>query len=289
MDLHKLRKGARIAIASTTAVLMAGVSLASANGDIRAFNRTTGFSSENITEVDIDDDLDIDVENDANADNEVDFDAETGDNSASRNTGDGDVESGSVRGTLDFETTLNAGGRNWSLPEFGDSTVDLSNEETGANSVNEATATVRQRRRIDVSNSANVTNSLSANVDTGGNRANSNTGDGTATSGDISISGSFTTDLNANTGATLEAIGNGSIGSEDVTLSNDTTGANSENVASYERTSTLDVSETNDADVDNDIDLDLNTGDNSASRNTGDGEVQSGDVDFDISVRNILN
>lgn len=289
MDIEKLRKGIRIGLGSITAVFVAGVGLASANGEVRAWNIRTGSNSANTTEVDVDEDIDFDIDNSATANNDIDVDVETGDNDANNNTGDGEVRGGDIRGTLEFETVLNGASQSFRLPSLGSFDVSSGNETTGFSSANDTTVNVDQTVDVDIDNDADVDNDISGTFDTGNNSANNNTGDGSARSGSASVNARLHTDLNANAGANLSLSGSGSSSMGDIEISNEETGANSSNNATVNLDRTVNVSQTNTANVDNDVDFTINTGGNTASANTGDGEVRSGDGNFDISVKNALN
>lgn len=288
MDITKMRKGVRIGIASLAVVFAAGVSLTSAS-DIEAMNDTTGALSDNDATIEVDDTWVASMGNSATADNDVDVEADTGDNAADFNTGDGDVDGGDVRGTITVDTTLNSAARGWSLPDMDDVNVTVGNDTTGFSSENDADADVDLSQTVSVSNSATADNDVDGDVNTGNNSADFNTGDGSASSGAIDVTGSVRTDLNANAGAVLNAVGEGSMSLGDLSASNDTTGASSDNNANIDYERTFTASESNVGTVDNEVDFDFNTGANSASFNTGDGDVDSGDTDFDIGVTNFVN
>lgn len=290
MDLQKIRKATRIGVASLAVVMSAGVGLTqAANGEIRAWNLTTGATSSNDTSVDLDETDVVRLVNRALTDNDVDIRARTGDNSADANTGDGEVDGGDIDGRLSFETILNSAARGFDLPELGDLDIEVGNETTGFSSDNDASVDVDQTREIDVRNIADVDNNISGSFITGRNSANRNTGDGRVTSGSASITADLSTDVNANSGSSFSLSGSGSASNGSYSVTNEETGANSDNDASIDVNRTTTITERNEGTVNNSVDFVIDTGDNSASRNTGDGSVRSGDADFDITVNSAIN
>ncbi len=289
MDLHKVRKGVRIGLAALTVTLMAGASLTQAAGTIRTGNDTTGASSDNDTRVTVANRTDVDASNVASATNVADADVTTGENDAIGNTGDGEVMGGNITGRVRFTTQLNAGSRSWSLPDMGSMSVESGNETTGFNSENNSTVNLTESTDVDVTNRGTATNVVAGDLNTGDNRASRNTGDGMAASGDASVEASLSTDINANAGASLRAIGEGTMEMGDITATNRETGASSANDTRVNVSKTLSVTERNNATATNTVDLDINTGGNESNFNTGDGGVKTGDGSFDISVNNVLN
>ena len=73
------------------------------------------------------------------------------------------------------------------------------------------------------------------------------------------------------------------------TAENSNTGADSTNDASVDITNDVDISSNNSANIRNSIYVNANTGGNSASQNTGDGSVSTGDINGSVSIRNDVN
>ena len=86
--------------------------------------------------------------------------------------------------------------------------------------------------------------------------------------------------------ATVLFVGGASF-AEDVT--NESTGYNSVNNSSIVIGSDTEIKITNNAVIENKVNLDMNTGENIANGNTGDGSVSTGDIDASIKVENTIN
>src|SRR3990170_1156478 len=71
--------------------------------------------------------------------------------------------------------------------------------------------------------------------------------------------------------------------------SNSNTGADSTNNASVSIQNNTTINSTNNATITNNISVSANTGSNSATQNTGDGAVSSGDITGSISIENTGN
>jgi hypothetical protein len=288
MDLTKLRKGVRIGAAALTLVVAGGGSAALASYD--ATNSTTGFNSVNRANVRVSDTMVQRFLNNARANNNVAVNANSGSNRANNNTGDGEVMGGDVRGNIEVNSVLNSGtGGLMPIVLAGSPDVNVGNDHTGSQSSNAANVTATTTNRVEVRNTGVANNSLSGSVRTGNNTANNNTGDGTAASGDIQVGASFGTDINANAGAALTVVGDGAAHNGNINVGNDTTGANSTNTASATVTNSTVVTVQNTGVVNNSIALDLQSGNNHASNNTGDGTASSGDIDFDLDITNAVN
>jgi hypothetical protein len=163
--------------------------------------------------------------------------------------------------------------------------ADVGNSNTGADSDNDATVKIDNSATINQTNNTTIKNDISAMANTGDNSASKNTGDGTVSSGDISGGVSV-----ENTGS-KNSLDPSALASGDLSLSasNSQTGADSDNTALVGIDNDLDLTMHNTANVENNICALLNTGGNTADKNTGDGMVSSGDIDFTIGVINNLN
>ncbi len=165
--------------------------------------------------------------------------------------------------------------------------TEASNSNTGADSDNEAIVNIENDVTIEQNNDANINNNINVNANTGGNSASKNTGDGSVNTGDIN--GSITIHNNVN-GNSLNSLGFDCDGicvvDLDISVSNTNTGADSDNEASVNVENDFDITQDNDLDIDNKVKADLDTGNNDADKNTGDGSVNTGDINFDISITN---
>jgi hypothetical protein len=166
--------------------------------------------------------------------------------------------------------------------------VEATNSNTGADSDNDASVTIENNTTVNSTNNADINNTITVNANTGNNSADRNTGDGSVSSGDIngSVSVANLGNENGNFDSALNLDCNGDC---NFSASNSNTGAGSSNNSSISFTNNLDLTVQNNASVENNVGANLNTGGNSADRNTGDGSVISGDIDFTIDIVNDLN
>lgn len=298
-------------------------------GDLNSSNSNTGSGSDNNASTDINNSNSTGIDNDADFNNLVDFDANSGDNSASKNTGDGTVNSGDsevILTAINTANDVNVGYEVFNVydDQTGDIVIDYdtftptgvggqassSNDTTGADSTNNASTDLNNTNTILIDNLGNVINNYQIDANTGNNTADKNTGDGQITTGDTNVVFNLINLLN-NTflgpGQLLLGIVNifGNL-SGDIVLqglegnginpslgslgaSNSLTGADSSNSASTDLTNNADIALANSAEVLNNVTLDATTGNNDADKNTGSGSVSTGDVNAALKVTNVAN
>lgn len=304
-------------------------------------NSNTGAGSSNNAFVNLGSSTRIDNDNDGVLDNDINLSANTGGNQANYNTGNGSVSSGDANISLNLLNFLNStflatgNGLLGILSIFGNfdgnlvipstllasssaSTtfplnVEISNENTGADSVNNATATIDNSLDIDNDNNADISNDLEISGTSGNNDSSYNTGSGSVDSGNVDVNVAVGNTANQNiigdsifyiiinvlgnwSGSNLLAsllgatvIPNAAGDGETIVLQNLNTGANSENNATLVASNSTEISNNNDATIDNNILISANTGNNSASYNTGNGSVSSGDVNVLANILNLAN
>ena len=166
--------------------------------------------------------------------------------------------------------------------------ADASNSNTGADSSNDASVYIQNTTTINSTKNATINNTISVNANTGNNSASQNTGDGSVSSGDIT--GSVTVQNTGNENGVFNSVFNlNCSGNCNFSASNTHTGAGSTNNSSVNVNNDIDITVSNNADVDNNVGADLNTGGNSADKNTGDSSVRSGDINFSVGIVNDLN
>ncbi len=151
--------------------------------------------------------------------------------------------------------------------------IDVSNQETGAGSENQANAEINQTTTIEMTNQSTTVNEINLQVNTGNNQANNNTGDSQTSTGDI------------NTGTKVETSGSNNqldlsnqVNQNTVTVTNQQTGDQSENQATVEINSGLNVTMDNQQATLNQSYIQANTGNNQANKNNGDVTINTGDV-----------
>jgi len=166
--------------------------------------------------------------------------------------------------------------------------TDASNSNTGAGSTNNASVSINNNTTIASTNNATINNNISVTANTGGNSASQNTGNGAISSGDIA--GSISVENLGNSNGVFASSINLNCGSDcNFSASNSQTGADSTNNSSVRVNNKVNLTVKNDADVDNNIGANLNTGGNAADKNTGDGTIRSGDINFSVNVKNEFN
>lgn len=159
-----------------------------------------------------------------------------------------------------------------------------SNTTTGADSTNIATTSTSNDTTINQSNTANISNNISIYANTGNNTANKNTGDGVITTGDINGSLTITNSVNSNTANVQPCCE-----SSENNASNEKTGADSYNKSNVWVNNDLTINQNSVMNISNNADVKLNTGGNEADKNTGDGIIRTGDINFSINVSNSGN
>ncbi|MEX0621547.1 MAG: hypothetical protein WD187_00935 [Candidatus Woykebacteria bacterium] len=187
------------------------------------------------------------------------------------------------------------------------------NNATGEDSLNSATNTSNNSNTILVDNFGNLINNYDLTSNTGNNTADKNTGNGSVTTGDANIAFNLINFLNnvflggggelllgvVNIFGTLDGdivlkgINEGGTGTNgsglDLLAGNSTTGAGSENTANNSTSNNTSIDLNNLADVQNNVNLNGNTGGNDASKNTGGGYIDTGDVDANLNVSTVAN
>jgi hypothetical protein len=143
---------------------------------ITAFNNLTGPFSENINEIDIDRDVNVDLDNDVNIDNDLNYAFNTGNNLIDSNTCVGDVNTGDV--IIDGNVENQAGGffdgMDFNIP-MNDADIDLSNDTTGPNSINDNLVNIDSNYNLDLNNNVNIENDINVAGNTGNNTFGNNT------------------------------------------------------------------------------------------------------------------
>jgi len=241
-----------------------------ASADFTAINTNTGFSSSNIisstgtssfTQVD---------SNTQSLSNSVTSSTILGDNDSDNNTGSGTATSGSAHIMGSFENSTNLNLLDQSTAWWAGSFMS-ENDTTGAESDNTAITTFSADTTVSETNSTEIDNSADVSAETGENSSNNNTGSGLTESGDAETDLSVNNTANGN-GVALMAMNE----MFEVATRNFATGFSSTNTSVSTVTNTADISGTNEFNVSNDVFASMDTGNNDANGNTGDGKVVSG-------------
>lgn len=279
--MKKVKKnlGYFVAIMASVMVLGLGSTLAAT---LDSTNDTTGANSTNTAKTEHENKIKVKNENKTDVKNDAYVKANTGHNSADKNTGDGSVDTGDIDVTLDIAAVLGfEDGLDIDLSDFD---LTVSNDTTGFNSENDAIAKLKNKIDIRNENSTKLNNKLKADLNTGHNSADKNTGNGTVNTGDVSFGGDWGSDI---------VFGGSGLGSLSLngsaSASNSNTGASSSNTAKAEVKNDVKVENKNKTDINNCINIKANTGQNSADKNTGDGSVSTGDITGELNLSTTIN
>lgn len=155
----------------------------------------------------------------------------------------------------------------------------------GANSDNYVTVNNTNTTSVTQNNTANVTNTVKTDADTGDNKANYNTGGNVGIqTGDAEVKANVSNTLNSNQAQVNCCAAAGT----DVKISGN--GAKSDNTVKLGNTNLNSVTQNNNAKVTNDVDADAETGDNKAGSNTGgDVVILTGDAKVGVDVSTVAN
>ncbi|KKT94207.1 MAG: hypothetical protein UW94_C0001G0056 [Parcubacteria group bacterium GW2011_GWA2_45_14] len=278
--------------------------------EIAAQNSQTGANSDNnidVSEESYDDTL---VNNNAVINNEVTAQAITGQNSANKNTGAGNIQTGDANIEVTAINVANTTVKDGSLfiavvnvfgDWFGDLlyggssllaatggqaptvTVDASNAVTGAESDNEIEVDVNRRQEVSIDNQADINTLLDANIETGGNMANRNTLGGGIETGDGVLA------LHSRAAANLTGVVMDPVAGLIVNGLNDTTGFESQNKIKVRLNEERLLTINNEANVSTIFGALANTGNNEASQNTIGGSILTGMIDANVGIGNLVN
>lgn len=272
------------AVATSVAMLATTMTPAFASVSGSATNETTGAGSTNNSIVEVDQATTLVQENAADIQNKINIQLNTGKNNANKNTGSGDIYTGDVDWAVGVANTANTNHADLDVCGGCDFELFTGNDTTGADSKNDAQVEVKKINSIFQENKADVDNDVEVKANTGENNANKNTYSGYIETGDIDGATVLANDLNKNL-AKLGGNGSGAL----LAAFNSTTGADSKNQSLIQSLFTNSVVQENEADVDNNADLMFNTGKNNANKNTGQGDVYTGDVMTDVAFATYAN
>lgn len=269
-------------IAASAALLVAAVlPVAAANS---CTNGTTGPFSTNNCSINNTSNVTVNNVNDSVVINNIRSVANTGGNSASRNTLGGSITTGNAVlnttvGTVTNVNTTNITGG----PGMGNNSG--SNNITGpgngsTNGTNDVLIENRQLVNVDNQNTSYVLNNVFALAGTGMNNADENTGPGVIRTGNAGLLLNVNTHNNDN----LTNVAAGTGGSGVNSAGNSTTGPFSINDVTISNLADIRVRNYNDMVVNNTVDAIAGTGRNSASTNTLGGNITTGNAGAGVGV-----
>ncbi|MBI5044406.1 MAG: hypothetical protein HZC02_00590 [Candidatus Levybacteria bacterium] len=308
---------------------LAGVGAGSGGSGAVVANTANGTGSTNSGSAVVDNNNNTTQTNSASVNTNLNSSTVTGDNTASDNVGDASIKTGDANSTGTVITMVNTNAEGVMVSEFnvlddqiGDvvldfaancivgcgGTTNVANTANGSNSTNQGSVDTTNTTTTTQENDAQIGNDLVLSADTGNNTASRNTGgDSSITTGDANVAANIVTFANNNiAGNVIYGIVNiffyfigDIIFPEDqlnaccggnVAATNTGNGSNSTNTSDIDIVDTDNTFQSNTADITNDLVFDANTGDNTASRNTGgDSSISTGDTTIDVNLLNIAN
>lgn len=284
--MHDTKRKLVTAIATGALLLNAFVPVAFATTTIEITGN--GVGSDNYANVTQTSNTVVNQTNNATVTNNVNATADTGDNKAKFNTGGSvTVNTGDANVTANVSNTLNSNAAQANCCQTGNTDVLI--DGNGVFSTNTVNLTQNSKTTVTQTNTANVTNNVDANADTGNNNAKWNTGgDVTVSTGNATVNVDVSTQANANWAKVSPAQGSGP--STDVSLKILGNGVGSDNFIGATLTKNTTVNQNNSAYVNNDVNANAETGDNEAKFNTGgDVTVDTGNAKVMGDVNNMVN
>ena len=294
-----------------------------------AGNTQTGAGSDNHADVNLNSETIVENNNNADLDTGIIAIADSGHNSADKNTGNVEIRTGDVNVGLTVVNVANTditGVQTSEYDVYDDHSGDIvigfnstsnqtnnnqtaANTTTGADSVNQANVNNNTSLTLVNNNNATVASDLVIDAISGYNSADKNTGDVTIATGDANVVTNVVNLVNntIQSGteilvATVNIFGNlvGDIildplalcdgcGSGSQTASNSTTGANSENDSSVAQQRLNTVEQHNEANINNTVLVNANTGNNEVNQNTLGGTIETGQVNVQAEEVTVAN
>lgn len=151
---------------------------------------------------------------------------------------------------------------NVATPALASTEITISGNGSGSD--NNVVVQSTNTTTVNQNNTANVTNNIKTNADTGDNKANYNTGGNVEIStGNADVTANVSNDLNSNVAKVDCCAANNT----EVKISGN--GANSDNKVGLVNSNTTTLNQKNNANVTNDVDVDAETGNNKAGANVG--------------------
>ena len=217
--------------------------------------------------------------NDAQVTNNVAANADTGNNSASQNTGgDASITTGDISTQTNIQNTANSS--SVSLPCCQTQPSDITISGNGSGSQNSVDLNQTNTLNITVDNNASIYNGVYVNANTGDNTANYNGGNVSIDTGNISVK----TGIKNGPVNVYNVVGG--IGGGGVSASIADNASFSTNIISATVNNSKNATINSIAQLGNIIFVNANTGDNHANGNLGDVSIKTGDISIDSTINN---
>lgn len=276
----------KLTTAVSTAALLTGSVASVAFGTTTVTVTGNGADSNNTANVDVSNSTTVTQSNNADIQNNVSISTNSGNNTASKNTGgDTSITTGDANVSSSVSNSANS-----NVAAVGCGTcagnTDVKIAGNGADSRNDVDLGLSNTTVVTQVNTADVTNKVNIDAKTGKNTAKDNTGgDVSITTGDANVTAGVTTDVNQNAAQIGGGNGGGSLSAE---ISGN--GADSHNYLDLGVDNTVVATQSNDANIKNNVEVDANSGYNTAKDNTGgDTSISTGDANVTVGVNNHAN
>ena len=284
MIFHNLHKFSQLAISFLVSLLaisvlvnpspvLAGTTISIENNGESSSNEVTleRTHEETITQT-----------NEGSVDNSVTEDQNTGGNEADGNSGEVEIGTGDISTQTTITTDLNHSEAEGPCCETGG--IDATISGNGADSTSDLQITTTQTFTANITNIANISNSIQGTSNTGRNSANRNGGDVRIVTGSISVN-----DRMINTSINTAWVGSSCCSTSDLSIKIFGNGTGSVNTITYDEAFSENVNIENLANIINSKKRDENTGDNHADDNLGDVSITTGDITDNTEIENDVN
>ncbi len=239
-----------------------------------------GSGADNTVEVQNNSSTQVNQSNEANVQNDINNNANTGDNSASANTGgENNISTGDISNSTSVTNQMNQNHAESCNCE-GNST-DLKISGNGSGSTNYTNVANNSNTNVAQNNTANIYNQVNTYANTGNNNANYNSGNVNIETGSIA-SATIIKNKNINTNF-LKGF---TQGTSSVAINISGNGAYSDNIVYFEHVDNISYISNNVFNLENIVNEYLNTGGNNAYGNLGDVWIKTGDIVSSIDILN---
>ena len=269
-------------------------------------NETTGPDSENNSTTESNDTTAVENNNEANLNNISYIEAVTGANVAGSNTGSGLITTDDANGSGEIVNVVN---KNVFIPpEDEDIVINAENSETGPGSENNTEVSVNDETTVNNNNISYTANEIFANINSGSNISDYNTGHGIVISGNANLGLNMINLANTNLFGSnvfdarwlniyenygedivFEKSGSSNLAQLIINAANESTGPMSTNNIIIDVNDSTEIINNNTGELKNKVEATVSSGRNSTSTNTGSGTIVTGDVNAALNSVNFLN
>lgn len=238
-----------------------------------------GEGSQNTVSVSTNTTTSIEQSNNTQVGSDVDLNADTGNNQASDNSGSTAITTRDTTEQSTIENSANSSEVTSNCCVTAASQAAISGN--GSDSTNSIATNQTNQIEITVSQTANISNTIEGQANTGSNEASSNGGNVSIETGNINAEENI-----QNSDINLSSISAPQGGSSSWSASIFNNGSDSINSINIDLINQNSIIINNEANIENNSHWDLNTGGNFANGNLGDIAITTGDIDFNSAIEN---